>query len=197
MQSVETQIKNQNEKSRFFEKAKQQALKAVNKELSLAEFPEYDQKHKAQIESLQNFPESSQQIRGLDVKYKAIFLKAQFNEQFPENKISVRIERFSGGSAISARWTGPVIKHSETRKLEELYSDRGATDSSIDYFDHDNYCDISEDTHQHIERSKSFPVCAFCGASAEEVAVTSDGKNCCRVCISNQRANSFKVLPKW
>ena len=184
-----------------FAKAKEQCLKLVQKEIdkrtSEGREIKYDLEDKARIEPLSDFPKESKVIRYLDVKYKAKFLKAQLEETFPNNEFSVRIERYSGGSAIDGTWKGPKIEYSQLRAIENLYQDAGNTDSSVDYFDHDNYVYIQEDAKQFNGRYLNFPSCNFCGGKQEKMAITTDGRNCCMYCVNRREADSFRMLPKW
>lgn len=190
--------------SPLFTKAKAQAMKAAQKEVDKAAAEGYNVRYADEdfsiIVALQNWPVTSKMIRGLDVKYKAIFAKAQLAELYPENTFSARIERYSGGRALNIRFKGPrILKQSECRRLERIYADAGHTDSQTDYFDYDNYCDISEDSDQHSTRYATFPQCSFCSGKYERMAVTTDNRNMCDVCRSNcfrHGISSFKSLPE-
>jgi len=184
-----------------FEKAKSQCLRMISKEIEkrtkLGLSIEYDLKDKIQVENLSGYPKNSSEYRYLDVKFKAKILKAQLEELYSNNKFSVRIERYSGGSSIDAYWTGPSISSEELKGIERLYSDSGKTDISVDYFDVDNYCHIGEDTTQYHQRYVNFDSCGFCGGKYEKLAITTEDKKCCMYCVNRREAVSFKVLPKW
>lgn len=51
-----------------------------------------------------DFPDDAEQLKGVDVKYKGKILKAELRSIFPDQNFSVRINRFSGGSAIHVGW---------------------------------------------------------------------------------------------
>jgi len=133
----------------LFDKAKEQALKAIDNEIARRKaknYPEYSidyvLEHKAKIEALKDFPEDSKALKGVDVKYKAKFLKGQLIKAFPEAVIKVRIEYFSMGSSINAWVDGKGIDEALASKIGAFYSDPGNSDLMSDYFDYDNYVSV-------------------------------------------------------
>lgn len=132
----------------LFDKAKEKALKAINKEIAVrlakGKSVSYDLEDKAKIEALQNFPDSESKsvIYSLDVKFKAIFLKAQLKKEFPKADVKARIERYSGGSAIDA-WIVGEVDEKKASEIGQFYSDdKGHSDPQSDYFAYDNYVHV-------------------------------------------------------
>ena len=135
--------------SKEFELAKDKALKTAQKDIDRyfakrGKYSEYDLRDKAVIQSLTDFPTDCKSIRYLDVKFKAILLKAQLQKEFPKAEIKVRIDRYSMGASIDAWIKGEKedINESRASQIGNLYQDRGQTDTMTDYFDFDNYVHI-------------------------------------------------------
>ena len=193
MKQMTPQVKNQN---KIFAKAKSQALAVLAKNPSDSE---WYQDQVIKVESLESFPTPKTDLRYVDVAAKAKLLKAHLQSKYPENKFSVKIERYSGGSSINASYKGEKIDSQELREMEWCYSDAGKTDSQSDYYDYDNYVNIDEDSEQYIKRYQTFESCNFCGCKAEVLAINTENKKSCNVCTNNNSAgNSFRVLPrKW
>ncbi len=66
--------------------------------------------YRSKIAALEGrFPSDAEQLRGVDVKYKARILKAELKSVFPDQNFSVRISRYSGGSSIHMEWGSPPM----------------------------------------------------------------------------------------
>jgi hypothetical protein len=145
-----------------FQKAKEMALKAINKDiqksiaaiksqhgidaasLNMVKPSRYLLEDLEKIKNLNAFPniDNFHQIYSLDVKYKAVFLKAHLQQAFPEAVIKVRIQRYSGGSAIDAWVKGPA-NPKEAALIGLMYQDdKGKSDPMSDYFAYDNYVHV-------------------------------------------------------
>jgi len=94
------------------------------------------------VKELKNFPTDSSQLRNLGVDHKAKILRLHLKHAFPETKFSVRIEYYSGGSAIRCHWKGGGKYPYGAYAISKIYSDSGKTDIQSDYFDVDNYVDM-------------------------------------------------------
>ena len=133
--------------SKQFIKAKEKALKAVQKDIEKTSSrkygkpSEYDLRDEEKIQLLKDFPLNNRELVDVDVKFKAIFLKAQLEKEFPQAEIKVRIERYSGGSAIDA-WVKGEVDENKASEIGHLYSNSGNTDLMTDYFDYDNYVHV-------------------------------------------------------
>ena len=96
---------------------------------------------KPKIEVLKHkktFPQSSLDLRNVDVAIKSKILKAELKTKFPQIPFNVRTSRYSGGSSINVDWTDGVAP-SKVRPIVDKYADRGKSDSMTDYSDFDNY----------------------------------------------------------
>ncbi len=116
-----------------FDNAVTRALKSLGEPKS-----DYDRKSHNKINNLDGFPQDSSQLRGVGVKQKAPILKAHLSTIYPDNKFSVRIEYYSGGSSINVSITGGDAYPYGADKIGDLYKDSGSTNSMVDYFDYDN-----------------------------------------------------------
>ena len=70
------------------------------------------------------FPSVAEALKGVDVKYKAKIMRAELRSIFPDQKFSVRINRFSGGSSIHVTWEKrPMLSDDEEQyhKIIENY----------------------------------------------------------------------------
>jgi hypothetical protein len=146
-----------------FQKAKEMALKAINKDiqknialikskcgidaasLNMIKPSSYLLKDLEIIKNLNDFPnkENFHAIYSLDVKYKAIFLKAHLLKIRPDAVVKVRISRYSGGSSIDVFIEHPLVDEKEMQEIGSLYmDDNGRSDPQSDYFEHDNYVNV-------------------------------------------------------
>ncbi|KKK91710.1 hypothetical protein LCGC14_2710210 [marine sediment metagenome] len=103
---------------------------------------EYDRNRRALVQNLDGYPQHSSQLRGVGVKIKSPILKSHLSDVYPDAKWSVRTEYYSGGSSMTAGWKGGGGYPYGADEIIHVYSDRGATDSMVDYFDTDNYASL-------------------------------------------------------
>lgn len=142
-------------KTKKFENAKAMAIKYLEKEIerlggrhpSLTNSTNEDIK---KILKLDGYPTDSRQLRGVDTAAKAKLLKAQLEDEFPDSKWSVQIERYSGGSSIKAKFLDGKYPYG-AEKIGDLYSNSGDTDIQSDYFDVDNYVSVFDGRHSGVE----------------------------------------------
>lgn len=125
-----------------FLKAKKDALKVAEK--ILKKYPQSDWAIRDidRVVKIQGYPENSIEIRNMDVRVKAKFLKAQLHEVFPGTKWSVKTEFFSMGSAIDAILKEGHVNEEVASAIGKLYQDDGQTDTMTDYFDQDNFVHV-------------------------------------------------------
>lgn len=186
-----------NQKQTQFKKAKTQALKVLLKDIEKYN-SEYSWKSYGKIQTLESFPDVKTDLRGIDVTAKAKLLKKYLEVSFPENKFSVKIERYAGGSSIDATYKGDRIPQDELRQIELIYQDAGNSDMQSDYFDYDNYCSITENIDQKLARLKRCPKCTCCGNQDEKIAKDGSGNIICEWCFNYSRQNqSFQELPHY
>ena len=126
--------------SKNFKKAIDKVMPEVERRFN--DNDDYDRKRRELIQNLDGYPQHSSQLRSVGVKIKAPILRAHLSDVYPDAKWSVRTEYYSGGSSISAGWKGGGGYPYGADSIRQIYSDRGATDSMVDYFDTDNYVDL-------------------------------------------------------
>lgn len=110
----------------------------------------YGEKHRAtqwlmeyrsKIAALEGrFPSDAEQLKGVDVKYKAKILKAELKSVFPDQDFSVRINRYSGGSSIYMGWDSPPMLAEDEAEYHNIIDKY-----SYEYPDHDpqtDYCHV-------------------------------------------------------
>ena len=177
-----------------FIKAKQQALDYERKYLIKYPNAIFCKGSIQKLESLNDYPTVYNDLRYIDVIAKSKLLISYLNEKYTDHNFKLKTERYSGGQSISVKYTGNKINSKEIRDIENIYQDSGKTDTQSDYFDYDNYCDISEDHDQRTLRLSKCPKCFSCTAQSERIAITSDDKIICETCFNSGKFNSFKQL---
>lgn len=97
------------------------------------------------------FPESSEQIRGVDVVEKSKWCKRELNQKYPETKFRKSSEKYAGGSSFTVSWTnGPAEK--EVKKIVDKYSDRGKHHNpQLDMTDVDNYAHVDREVTEDVK----------------------------------------------
>lgn len=89
------------------------------------------------------FPSGAEQLKGVDVRYKAKILKAELKSIFPDQRFSVRINRFSGGSAIHVGWEeSPMLPEDEEQYhliIEKYCYEYPDSNALMDYCHVDNF----------------------------------------------------------
>jgi len=123
---------------------------------------DYDRNKYNMVKNLDGYPQHSSQLRSVGVRHKVPIMKSHLQDTYPESKWSVRTEYFSMGSSIRAAWTGGGPYPYGADSIRQLYSDSGATDIQVDYFDVDNYVDLYDnrkdkpefDHGQHIYKDR-------------------------------------------
>lgn len=111
---------------------------------------------KPKIEILKHkktFPQSSLDLKNVDVAIKSKILKAELKTKFPQIPFNVRTSRYSGGSSINVNWKDAVAPE-KVRKIVDKYADAGNSDSMTDYSDYDNYVFAQRDISNYNERLK-------------------------------------------
>jgi hypothetical protein len=99
----------------------------------------------AKVMALKDFPVSSVDLKGVDVAAKAKIVKGHMEMEFPKAKISVRIERYSGGCSLNVKLdVGSVVAMSDddvkkANKIVDLYEHIYASDPMTDLHNNDNY----------------------------------------------------------
>lgn len=180
--------------SSVFMKAKAQALDYERKYLNKFPNSVFTRESIQKLESLNDYPTVYTDLRYIDVVSKSKLLKAYLSEIYPDHIFTVKTERYSGGSSINVKYTGKKLNSKELRQIENIYQDSGKTDSQSDYFDYDNYCDISEDNTQRSDRLSKCPKCFNCTTQSDRIAITSNDEIICEVCFNSGKWNSFKEL---
>lgn len=111
---------------------------------------------KPKIEVLKHkktFPQSSIDLKNVDVAIKSKILKAELKTKFPQIPFNVRTSRYSGGSSINVNWKDAVAPE-KVRKIVDKYADAGHSDSMTDYSDYDNYAFAQREITNYNERVK-------------------------------------------
>jgi hypothetical protein len=175
-------------------KAKAQALDYERKYLVKIPNAVFTRDSIQKLEALNDFPTIYTDLRYVDVVSKSKLLKAYLSDLYPDHIFTVKTERYSGGSNIQVKYTGTKLNPKELRDIENIYQDSGKTDTQSDYFDYDNYCDISEDHNQRTLRLSKCPKCFNCNTQSDRIAITSNDDIICEVCFNSGKWNSFKQL---
>ncbi len=117
--------------SKGFDKAKTRALKIMGEPKS-----DWDRKEYNSVKNLDGYPTHSSQLRGVKAGAKASIMKAHLHDAYDEAKFSVRKRDYN---SIDAGWKGGGAYPYGAGKLVDVYSNRGQTNSQVDYFDTDTY----------------------------------------------------------
>lgn len=136
-------------------------LKQVDKDIFKAESKGWGfvkEKHlevtKPKIEILKQkktFPQTSLDLKNVDVAIKSKILKAELKTKFPKIPFNVRTSRYSGGSSIDVNWKDAVSPE-KVRKIVDKYADAGNSDSMTDYSDYDNYAFAQREISNYEQR---------------------------------------------
>ena len=89
------------------------------------------------VNSLDGYPQNSNQLRNVPVGIKGTILKSQLQDSYDGAKFSVRKD---GYNSMNVSWTGGEGGYPYgSQSIADLYSDSGSTNTMVDYFDYDNY----------------------------------------------------------
>jgi hypothetical protein len=103
------------------------------------------------LKQKKTFPQTSLDLKNVDVAIKSKILKAELKTKFPKIPFNVRTSRYSGGSSINVGWTDGVAP-SKVRPIVEKYSYDKGSDSMIDYFNVDNYAFAQREISNYEQR---------------------------------------------
>lgn len=127
-------------------------MKAQSKGWGATSFFLSEAKPKIEIlKQKKTFPQTSLDLKKVDVAIKSKILKAELKTKFPQIPFNVRTKRYSGGSSIIVNWKDAVAPE-KVRKIVDKYADAGNSDSMTDYSDYDNYAFVQRDISNYEQR---------------------------------------------
>jgi len=89
------------------------------------------------VANLDGYPQNTSQLRGVPSGVKGVIMKSQLTDSYDGSNFSVRKDGYNG---LNVGWTGGDGGYPYgAQNIANLYSDKGSTNSMVDYYDVDTY----------------------------------------------------------